>query len=63
MRKENIDIRSEIKKSGFFYWEVAQELNLSDGSFSRLLRKEMDISQKLKIKEAIKELEKRKRGD
>ena len=63
MSKDNIDIRVEIEKSGFFYWEVARELNLSDGAFSRKLRKELGPNEKLKVRKAINELKKRKRGD
>ncbi len=37
------------KKAGVFLWQVAQEFGITDGNFSRLLRKELDAATKAKI--------------
>ena len=52
----NLDIRKAIESNNFKYWQVANKLKMTDGSFSRLLRVELDESNKNKILNAIKEL-------
>ena len=52
----NLDIRKAIETSNFKYWQVANKLKMTDGNFSRLLRVELDESNKNKILNAIKEL-------
>lgn len=52
----NLDIRKAIEDSDFKYWQVANKLKMTDGNFSRLLRVELDESNKNKILNAIKEL-------
>lgn len=49
----NKDIRQMIKKSGLKYWQVAEVYGLTDGNFSRLLRKELTFDEKAKVFEAI----------
>ena len=56
----NAEIREEIKTSGLYYWEVAEEYGLNDGNFSRLLRKELSEEKKEKIKMIIAKLRKQK---
>lgn len=58
----NLDIRHEIEKSGFKYWEVAYKLNLNDGNFSRRLRRELSKGEKNEIRKAIIAL-KREEGE
>lgn len=60
MKIKNIDTREQIEKSGFKYWEIAEHLKITDGMFSKLLRKELSKEQKEDIKKIISELEKRK---
>lgn len=52
----NLDIRKTIESNNFKYWQVANKLKMTDGNFSRLLRVELDESNKNKILNAIKEL-------
>ncbi len=52
----NLDIRKAIEINDFKYWQVANKLGMTDGNFSRLLRVELDESNKNKILKAIKEL-------
>lgn len=52
----NLDIRKTIEINDFKYWQVANKLGMTDGNFSRLLRVELDESNKNKILKAIKEL-------
>ena len=50
---KNEDIRNEIKEANLFFWQVADELSMTDGNFSRLLRKELSNERKDKIRNAI----------
>lgn len=52
----NLDIRKAIETNDFKYWQVANKLKMTDGNFSRLLRVELDESNKNKILNAINEL-------
>lgn len=52
----NLDIRKAIEESNFKYWQVANKLGITDGNFSRLLRVELEKTDKNKILNAIKEL-------
>lgn len=49
----NLDIRQEIKESGIYHWVIAEELGISDVTFSRRLRKELSLDEKNKIREII----------
>ncbi len=49
----NKDIRKSIKDVELKYWQVADKYGLSDGNFSRLLRRELSLEQKQKVFEAI----------
>lgn len=52
----NLDIRKAIEESNFKYWQVANKLGITDGNFSRLLRVELEKTDKNKILNAIEEL-------
>ena len=45
----NHDIRKAIDHAGLRYWQVAEALGLSDGNFSRKLRKELPQDTKQRI--------------
>ena len=49
----NQDIRNEVLGSGMKLWQVAQELGITDSSFSRKLRKELSDSEKAKVRAII----------
>lgn len=53
---KNNDIRKEIEKSGLKYWQVAERYGISDGNFSRKLRRELPEEEKEKIFKIIGEL-------
>jgi len=52
----NGDIRDAIKARSLCYWQVAEAYGLTDGNFSRLLRKELNPEKKARIFAIIKEL-------
>lgn len=50
------EIKALILKNGVKCWEVAVELGMTDGNFSRRLRKPFDESEVSKIKAIIERL-------
>ena len=56
--KANMDIRDAAKRAGVFLWEIAGEIGINDGNFSRRLRKELPPEEKEKILAAIDRLAK-----
>ena len=57
----NSDIKQIAKQNGVFLYEIAKELNINDGNFSRKLRYELTNNEKEKILKII-EIIKEKRG-
>ena len=51
-RPKNLDIRNKISEFNLKYWEVAENLGITDSTFSRRLRKELPEEEKTKITEA-----------
>ncbi len=49
----NEDIRKSLKINNIKYWQVANEYGITDGNFSRKLRKELSSEEKKKIFEII----------
>ena len=49
MTRTNSDIRSTARKAGVYLWQVAAELGINDGNFSRKLRKELSAEEKANI--------------
>lgn len=45
----NEDIRQKARESNIFLWEIAFRYGVSDGNFSRKLRKELPMNEKQKI--------------
>lgn len=54
----NQDIRKTAAGAGIKLWQIASELNINDGNFSRKLRQELSEEEKATIFEIIKRLEK-----
>lgn len=52
----NADIREYAVKNNVRLWQVAQELNINDGNFSRKLRVELSQEEKQKLKDIIDNL-------
>lgn len=45
----NKDIRTAAKEAGVFLWQVAAMYGISDGNFSRKLRRELPMEEKKRI--------------
>ena len=54
----NLDIRNAAAAANVRLWQIAVELNINDGNFSRKLRMELPTTEKQKILEIIKNLAK-----
>ena len=56
----NEDIRESLKNNNIKYWQVANEYGITDGNFSRKLRKELSSEEKKKVFNIIDKLLKNK---
>lgn len=56
MTQANKDIREAIVHSGFKFWQIADKYGLTDGNFSKKLRKELPQEDKAKILKIIEDL-------
>lgn len=56
MEQSNSDIRKDVKQVGLKLWQIADRLGITDGNFSRKLRKELTPQDKAKIRAIINEL-------
>lgn len=54
--KKNNDIRELAKKNGVYLYEIAMELNVSESTFIKSLRKELTDEKKEEIKKIINQL-------
>ena len=54
----NHDIKQKAKEAGVKLWRVADKLGITDGTFSRKLRKELPEAEKNRIFGVIDELSK-----
>ena len=54
----NNDIKLSAKNAGVKLWQIADELHINDGNFSRKLRKELSEDEKANIKQIIAKLTK-----
>lgn len=53
----NYEIRERAKSAGVKLWQIAEELGMNDGNFSRKLRRELPLNEQQKIFEIIDRLE------
>ncbi len=53
---KNIDIRKAIQKSRLKQWEISDKLGISEYTFCRKLRKELEQEEKQKILQTIAQL-------
>ncbi|WP_374187293.1 hypothetical protein ACEPPU_14460 [Priestia aryabhattai] len=56
--EKNQDIRDAIKEARLKQWQVADIYGLSEGNFSRMLRKELSLTNKEKVFAAIEKAKK-----
>lgn len=61
--KSNQEIRKAITDSKLKYWQIAYQLQMNDGNFSRLLRKELPDRKKEQIKKIILELKEKQQNE
>jgi hypothetical protein len=54
--RRNDDLRKMAKKQGVWLWKIADELSLTDGNFSRLLRYELPTEKRTQITQIIDRL-------
>ena len=54
--KKNNDIRELAKRNGICLWQIAMELNISESTFIKSLRKELTDEKKEEIKKIINQL-------
>lgn len=54
--KKNNDIRELARKNGVYLWQIADELDMYDSNFSKMLRKELPSEKKAKIAQIIKKI-------
>lgn len=54
--KQNGIVREAALRKGVYLWEIARELGVTDGTFSRKLRKELPPEETQKILEIIDRL-------
>jgi len=55
---QNEEVRTAIRKSGLYNWQVASMIPLSDGNFSKWLRIEMNQNKKERVFAAIEKAKK-----
>lgn len=55
---KNTDVREAAKKAGVKLWQIADAIGITDGNFSRKLRKEFSAEEKQKILAIIDDLSK-----
>ena len=53
---KNMDIRLAAASSGVKLWQIADALGMTDGNFSRKLRKELSEEEREKILSIIQEI-------
>lgn len=53
---KNMDIRQAARTAGVFLWQIAEELNITDSTFSRKLRTELEAKEKEKIFQIIEDI-------
>lgn len=56
MREQNAEIRKNIRKSGFFQWQIADALGVAETTLVRWLRNELPDDKKKAIYSAIESL-------
>ena len=56
----NYELRLQILKSGLYQWEIARAMNISEATFSRMLRLELPDEKTEEIIKIINQLSKSK---
>lgn len=61
--QENMEIRTAAKKAGVKLWEVAEALGITDGMFSRKLRRELPEAERKRLLHIVADIAKRKEAE
>lgn len=56
----NEPIKATAKQAGVFLWEIAEQLQISDSSFSRKLRRELSDGERERVLSAIESIKSKK---
>ena len=59
----NQKLKEEINNANIKYWQIADELGITDSTFSKKLRKELPSETKEKIYAIIKKLKESEKND
>lgn len=59
----NMEIRNTAKRSGVRLWEVAEAIGITDGMFSRKLRRELPETEQRKILNIVADIARRKEAE
>lgn len=61
--QNNVELRVAAKSSGVKLWEVAEAIGISDGMFSRKLRRELPERERVKLLHIVAEIAQRKEAE
>lgn len=56
MLQTNRDVRLAISDAGFYLWQVAETLGITDSTFSKKLRREMSADEKEAVLRAVERM-------
>lgn len=56
MLQTNRDVRLAISDAGFYLWQVAEMLGITDSTFSKKLRREMSADEKEAVLRAVEHM-------
>lgn len=59
----NMEIRVSAKAAGVKLWEVAEAIGITDGMFSRKMRRELPEAERRKILNIVSDLARRKEAE
>ena len=59
---KNLEVRTAAKSAGVKLWEIAEVLGITDGNFSRKLRRELPRKEQEQIIGIINEIEAEREG-
>lgn len=59
----NMEIRYNAKRAGVKFWEIAEAIGISDGMFSRKLRRELPEAERRKILDIVADIARRKEAE
>ena len=57
----NVGIRNAAKEAGVYLWQIAEQIGMNDGNFSRKLRRELPREEAERILVIIDQLVQKKR--